>query len=86
MRNIPTPLYIQRRNKEEKDATIHQTKELENRLVDVERKNFRSSVNATKDDYIRNAMKKVRESKVGLPESLTRHNGSWVYSQSLNKK
>jgi hypothetical protein len=51
-------------------------------LIQSDSKNFNQSVSATHDRYMIDALNKVRESDVTLPEDLTRMNGTWMRNQS----
>ena len=42
---------------------------------------WNQSISASTDTYMKNALSQVRKSEVGLPETLTRFHGSWVYNQ-----
>ena len=61
-----------------------QKKQMEERLVENPSNAFHQSVAATGDTYIAEALRKVRESNVTHPESLTRISGSWMHNQMLN--
>ena len=39
---------------------------------------------ASSDTYIASALKKVRQSKITHPESLTRISGTWFHNQKMN--
>ena len=61
-----------------------QKKQLEERLVENPSNAFHQSVAATGDTYIAEALRKVRESKITHPESLTRISGTWMHNQMFN--
>jgi hypothetical protein len=66
---------------EQRKLKIHQQKEMDNRRVAAQSSAFNQSVSATTDRYMRDALSQVRKSDVTLPETLTRHNGTWVHNQ-----
>jgi hypothetical protein len=61
-----------------------QQKQMEERLVEKPSDAWRQSLDASSDTYIESALRKVRESNVTHPESLTRISGSWLFNQTLN--
>ena len=82
MRTEPlVSLDVSRRIEEQQKLKQNQQREMESRRVEGDTRNFNQSVNATNDTYMRDAPTQVRKSKVTLPETLTRLQGSWVYNQ-----
>tara|TARA_R110000868_G_scaffold337594_1_gene598479 strand:+ start:56 stop:316 length:261 start_codon:yes stop_codon:yes gene_type:complete len=71
---------VSRRRTEEQNLKIQQQKDMEQRRIDAPQSAWNQSVAASTDDYMKSALSKVRESSVTLPDTLTRHNGSWMYS------
>ena len=71
---------VNQRRTEEQNLKIQQQKDMEQRRIDGPQSAWNQSVNAANDDYMKSALSKVRESSVTLPDTLTRHNGSWMYS------
>jgi hypothetical protein len=71
---------VQIRHTEQDKLKTHQRKEMENRRIAAPQSAWNQSVAASTDDYMKSALSKVRESSVTLPDTLTRHNGSWMYS------
>ena len=69
------------RREELRKSKIHQQKEMENRRVAAPQSAWNQSISASTDTYMKNALTQVRKSEVGLPETLTRFHGSWVYNQ-----
>jgi hypothetical protein len=69
------------RREELRKSKINQQKEIENRRVAAPQSAWNQSISASTDDYMKNALTQVRKSDVGLPETLTRFHGSWVYNQ-----
>ena len=63
-----------------------QQKQMEDRRIDQPSNAFHQSVAATGDTYIAEALRKVRESKITHPETLTRISGSWLYNQTITPK
>ena len=55
-----------------------QRKEMESRQVSRESNAFHQSVDASNDEYMKNALMKVRQSKVTLPDDLTRIHGTFT--------
>jgi hypothetical protein len=71
-----------RRDQERKRKTS-QRKEMESRQVSRESNAFHQSVSASNDEYMKNALMKVRQSNVTHSETLTRMNGTWMHNQNL---
>ena len=69
------------RRTEQQKLKIHQQKEMDNRRVSTPQNAWNQSVAASTDTYMRDALTQVRKSDVGLPDTLTRLHGSWVYNQ-----
>ena len=72
---------VSMRRTEQQKLKIHQQKQMDNRRVSAPQSAWNQSVSASTDDYMKNALSQVRKSDVTLPETLTRHQGSWVYNQ-----
>ena len=72
---------VQIRRTEQEKLKITQQKKMNNRRITAPTNDFHQSVAASTDDYMKNALSQVRKSEVGLPETLTRFHGSWVYNQ-----
>ena len=75
-------LEVSRRREEQQKLKQTQQKQMESRRAETDSRNFNQSVNATNDRYMVDALSKVRESDITLPESLTRRNGTWMRNQS----
>ena len=84
-KEILVSLDVSRRRKEQQKLKQAQQKEMESRRVETDSRNFHQSVSATKDRYMIDALNKVRESDVTLPEDLTRMNGTWMRNRSFKK-
>ena len=69
------------RREQNRQLKINQQKEMDNRRVFAPQSAWNQSISASTDDYMKNALSQVRKSEVGLPETLTRFHGSWVYNQ-----
>ena len=69
------------RREQNRQLKINQQKEMDNRRVAAPQSAWNQSISASTDDYMKNALSQVRKSEVGLPETLTRFHGSWVYNQ-----
>ena len=69
------------RREQNRQLKINQQKEMENRRVVAPQSAWTQSISASTDTYMKNALTQVRKSDVGLPETLTRFHGSWVYNQ-----
>jgi len=85
--NTYTPLVsraVSQRTHEQSKLKKNQQKQMEERLVEKPADAFHQSVAASGDTYIAEALRKVRESNVTHPESLTRMSGSWFHNQTLN--
>ena len=78
-------LEVSRRREEHQKLQQNQQKQMESRRVERDSRNFHQSVSATKDRYMIDALNKVRESDVTLPEDLTRMNGTWMHNRSFKK-
>ena len=76
-------LDVQRRESEKQKRHHDQAKRLESVLVDNDTRSFRQSVNASNDTYMKDALSKVRESKVTHSETLTKFNGTWMHNQKM---
>lgn len=76
-------LDVQRRESEKQKLKELQNKKMENRLVQRETNNFNQSVNASNDQYMKDALSKVRQSEVTHSETLTRFNGTWMHNQKM---
>jgi len=82
-----TPLVsrpVSQRADQESNLKKTQQNQMENRLVEKPADAFHQSIAASQDSYIASALRKVRESNVSHPESLTRISGSWLFNQTLN--
>jgi hypothetical protein len=69
------------RRAEQDNLKIQQRKDMDNRRVAAPQSAWNQSVSASTDHYMRDALTQVRKSDVGLPETLTRLHGTWVYNQ-----
>ena len=67
---------IQRDQK--RNLKTSQQKELEYRQINRDANSFHQSVAATNDQYMKNELLKVRESKVNLPDELLRIHGNFT--------
>ena len=74
---------VSQRTHEESKLKKSQQKQMEDRRIDQPSNAFHQSVAATGDTYIAEALRKVRESNVTHPESLTRMSGTWLYNQTI---
>ena len=72
---------VSMRRTEQRKLKTHQRKEMDNRRVAAPQSAWNQSISASTDDYMKNALTQVRKSDVTLPDTLTRHHGSWVYNQ-----
>tara|TARA_B110000196_G_C20550004_1_gene388381 strand:+ start:221 stop:481 length:261 start_codon:yes stop_codon:yes gene_type:complete len=68
------------RRTEQQNLKTDQQKQMEDRRIAAPQNAWNQSVAASTDDYMKNALTQVRKSDVTLPETLTRHQGSWVYT------
>ena len=81
-----TPLVsrsVSQRADEESKLKKTQQKQMEDRLVEKPADVFHQSIAASGDTYIAEALRKVRESKVTHPDSLTRVPGTSMHNQML---
>ena len=85
--NTYTPLVsrsVSQKADEESKLKKTQQKQMETKLVEKPSDAWRQSLDASSDTYIAEALRKVRESNVSHPESLTRMSGTWLHNQTLN--
>ena len=75
------PLQVSIRREEELKRKQNQQREMDNRRVAAQTSAFNQSVAATTDKHMRDALSQVRKSDVTLPDTLTRHMGTWVHNQ-----
>ena len=72
---------VSMRRTEQDKLKIHQQKQTDTRRVSAPQNAWNQSVSATTDTKMRDLLSQVRRSSVGLPASLTRLHGTWVYNQ-----
>ena len=75
---------VSQRSDEESKLKKTQQNQMENRLVEKPSDAWRQTLDASGDTYIAEALRKVRDSNVSHPESVTRISGSWMHNQMLN--
>ena len=68
------------RRTEQENLKTQQQKDMEQRRIAAPQSAWNQSVAASTDDYMKSALSKVRESKVSLPDALTRMHGTFIYS------
>ena len=68
----------QRRQEKEKLIQTQQSV-MNTKQVQTDTEQFNQSLDASKDLYLRDALTKVRESDVTIPDSLTRFHGTYIY-------
>ena len=78
-------LEVSRRRENKQTLKQTQQKEMESRRIEGDSRNFQQSVNASNDQYMIDALTKVRKSNVTHPENLTRMNGSWMHNRSFKE-
>jgi hypothetical protein len=66
------------RRDQKRQLKISQQKEMEFRQVNRDSNAFHQSVDASNDHYMKNALSKVRQSNVTLPDELTRIHGTYT--------
>ena len=66
----------------EKELKLKQTQQsqMNTERAEASSRQFNQSVNASKDQYMIDALSKVRQSNVSLPDELTRYNGTYIYT------
>ena len=87
MKITDTPLVsraVSQRTHEESKLKKSQQKQIEDRRINQPSNAFHQSVVVSGDTYIAEALRKVRESNVTDPESLTRMSGTWIHNRMLN--
>ena len=78
-----TPLVsreVSQRTHEESKLKKTQQNQMEHRLVEQPGHAWRQSLAASKDSYISEALKRVRQSDVTLPTDLTMMHGTFTYT------
>ena len=85
MNNRPTitPRAVTVREHQKQKIKDAQKSEMETRRVYRDQDAFNSSVAASNDRYMKDALAKVRQSNVTHSEKVTRLNGTWLYNQTL---
>ena len=81
MTDIDDPLVsrdVSIRREQKRQLKTSQQKEMESRQINRDANSFHQSVSATNDHYMRDALSKVRQSKVTLPDELTRIHGTYT--------
>ncbi len=86
MTEIVTPLDVQKRKLDAEKLRHQQKIDMNMRRGEDASNRFRSSVNAFNDHDMADALKKVRQSNVTLPDDLTRLNGTWMHNRSLEDR
>ena len=66
------------RREQQRNLKTSQQKEMEFRQVNRDANSFHQSVAATNDHYMRDALSKVRQSNVTLPDELIRIHGTFT--------
>jgi len=66
------------RREQNQQLKTSQQKEMESRQMSRESNAFYQSVDASNDEYMKNALMKVRQSNVTLPDDLTRIHGTFT--------
>ena len=67
------------RNAEREKLRNKQRREMNQRMVDAPSKAFNQSLAAERDIDMRDALAKVRESNVTIPDTLTKLHGTYIY-------
>ena len=83
MKDTLVSLEVSRRQQEKEKLRQSQQSAMNRNRVERDARDFHRSVSASNDKYMRNALSKVRESKVTHHESLTRINGTWFHNQKM---
>ena len=83
MTEIVTPLDVEKRKLDADKLRLQQKIDMNMQRVEDASNRFQSSVNASNDQYMIDALKKVRQSNVTLPDDLTRLNGTWMHNRSF---
>jgi len=86
MNNTPTPNDVYRN--EQKEQKLKEVQQSQMKLKSVQRQtdNFNQSLNDSKDTYIADALKRVRQNNVTHSDSLARISSSWFCNQTLDTK
>jgi len=78
---IPSSVLRRQEEAEKKRQDQRQTMGVER--ANADERSFHRSVDATNDDYMREAMKKIRQDKRTHADSITSFNGTWLYNKTL---
>lgn len=76
------PLDVERRRRESLKISQREKYEMGMKQVKKKQDNYNRSVEASGDDYMRNAMKKIRNDNRTLDDDFTRFNGSYLHAKS----
>ena len=76
-----TPVSVQRRELEALERNSKQKIEWDKKRLEDERKQHYQSYNASTDDYMKEALSKVRKSNVSIPQDLAMFNGTFIYKK-----
>ena len=68
------------RREQQRNLKTSQQKEMQSRQINRDANSFHQSVDASNDHFMRDALSKVRQSKVTLPDELTRIHGTYIYT------
>ena len=86
MTEIVTPLDVEKRKLDADKLRLQQKIDMNMQRVEDASNRFQSSVNAFNDRDMADALKKVRQSNVTLPDDLTRLNGTWMHNRYLEDR
>ena len=79
------PLDIYRRKLLDKKKREASKSQMDTHLLNVENNRYQQSVSSSRDNYMVDALKKVRQSNVTHDENLTAFNGTWLHNQAIKK-
>ena len=77
------PSSVLRRQEETEKKRQDQRQVMGVERANADERSFHRSVNATNDDYMTDALQKVRQSNITHNEDLMRMNGTWLYNQTI---
>ena len=77
------PSSVLRRQEESEKKRQDQRQAMGVERANADERSFHRSVDATNDDYMKEAMKKIRQDKRTHADSITSFNGTWLYNKTL---
>ena len=79
---IPSSVLLQQEEAEKKRQDQRQV--MDGERANADERSFHRTVNAANDDYMRGAMKKIRQDKRTHSDSITSFNGRWLFNKRID--